>query len=85
MSSVGHLLARPRRRRDDYSFCPEDGYWFRPRYTSGKCPLCGKPVPGGPPAQPLLARIDRSWFGLGLLGLESLAMIALVLFMYFEA
>lgn len=85
MSSVGHLLAWPRRRRDDYAVCPEDGYRFRPRYTAGKCPLCGTPAPGGAPPQPRLARIDRSWFGLGLLALESLAMIALVLFMYFEA
>jgi hypothetical protein len=93
VSSVGRavsgvaarLLARPRGRHDDYASCPEDGYWFRPRYTEGKCPLCGKVVPGGAPPAPLLARIDRSWLGLALLGLESLGMMALVLFMYFEA
>jgi hypothetical protein len=32
-----------------------------------------------------LARLDRSWLGLALLALESLGMIALVLFMYFDA
>ena len=79
------MLARPRGRHEDYAFCPDDRYWFRPTYTEGKCPLCGKVVPGGAPTPPLLARIDRSWFGLGLLALESLAMMALVLFMYFES
>jgi hypothetical protein len=29
--------------------------------------------------------MDRSWFGVGLLALESLGMMALVLFMYFRA
>jgi hypothetical protein len=42
-------------------------------------------APGGAPPRPLLARIDRSWLGLGLLALESVAMMTLVLFMYFKA
>ena len=71
--------------RDDYALCPEDGYWFRPRYTDGKCPLCGRVVAGGAPEPPLFARVDRSWFGLGFLALESLGMIVLVLVMYFDA
>ena len=79
------MLARPRGRHEDYAFCPDDRFWFRPTYTEGKCPLCGKVVPGGAPPPPLFARIDRSWFGLGLLAVESLAMMALVLFMYFES
>ena len=83
--AAGRLLARPRGRRDDYAFCAEDGFWFRPSYTEGKCPLCGKVVPGGAPPPPLFARIDRSWLGLGLLALESLGMMALVLLMYFKA
>jgi hypothetical protein len=83
--AAGRLRARPRERRDDYAFCAEDGHWFRPRYTEGKCPLCGKAVPGGAPPLPLLARSDRSWLGLALLALESLGMIALVLFMYFSS
>ena len=68
-----------------YAFCPEDGHWFRPRYTDGTCPLCGKAVPGGAPPRPLLARLDRSWLGPALLALESLGMIVLVLVMYFKA
>jgi hypothetical protein len=83
--AAGRLLARPRARRDGYAFCPEDGYWFSPRYTEGKCPLCGKVAPGGAPPRPLLARIDRSWLELGVLVLESLGMMALVLLMYFKA
>ena len=86
MSSVGvgRLLARPRSRRDrdDYAFCSEDAFWFRPAYTDGKCPLCGEVAPA--PPLPLLLRSDRSWLGLTLLTLESLGMLALVLLMYFK-
>ncbi len=81
---MGRLLARPRSDRDGYAFCREDAYWFRPSYTEGKCPLCGKVAPGGAPPLPLLRRIDRSWLGMAGLALESLGMLALVLFMYFR-
>jgi hypothetical protein len=74
-----------RRRHDRYALCPEDGFWFRPLYTGGKCPLCGEPAPGGEPSLPLLLRIDRFWLGMGALALSSLAMAALVLFTYFRA
>ena len=92
MSSLGRtvsgvtrrLPARPQGRRDEYVFCSEDRFWFRPAYTEGKCPLCGKVAPGGAPPLPLLRRMDRSWFGLAGLALESLAMLTLVLFMYFR-
>jgi hypothetical protein len=83
--AAGRLFARPGARRDGYAFCPDDGYWFSPRYTEGKCPLCGMVAPGGAPPQPLLARLDRSWLGLGVLVLESLGMMALVLLVYFRA
>jgi hypothetical protein len=83
--AAGRLFARPQARRDGYAFCPDDRHWFNPRYTEGKCPLCGKVAPGGAPPRPLLARIDRSWLGLGLLALESLGMVTLVLFMYFRS
>lgn len=85
VSAVGRLLGRPQAHEDDYVFCAEDGYWFRPAYTEGKCPLCGKEAPGGAPPPPLLARTDRSWLGLGFLALESVGMIALVLLMYFRS
>jgi hypothetical protein len=83
--AAARLLARPRGRGDEYAFCTEDDYWFRPAYTEGECPLCGKVVPGGAPQPPLFARMDRSWLGLSLLALESLGMMALVLLMYFKA
>ena len=82
--AAGRLLARPQARRDGYAFCAEDSFWFRPSYTDGKCPLCGKVAPGGAPPLPRLRRIDRSWFGIAGLALESLGMLALVLFMYFR-
>jgi hypothetical protein len=78
------LLARPRERSDGYALCPEDGFWFRPSYTEGKCPLCGEVAPGGAPPLPLLRRMDRSWLGMAALALESLGMLVLVLFMYFK-
>jgi hypothetical protein len=82
--ATGRLRARPRDRTAGYAFCPEDGFWFRPSYTEGKCPLCGEVAPGGASPLPRLARIDRSWLGVGGLALESLAMVALVLYVYFR-
>jgi len=82
--AAGRLLARPRERGDEYALCPEDGYWFRPAYTAGKCPLCAAVAPGGAPPPPLLARMDRSWLGVAAFALVSLCMSALVLFMYFK-
>ena len=82
--TAGRLLARSQERRDDYAFCANDDFWFRPAYTEGKCPLCGEVAPGGAPPLPLSRRMDRSWFGMAALALESLAMLTLVLFMYFR-
>lgn len=82
---AGRLRARSHAPHEEYAFCADDRFWFRPAYTDGKCPLCGKVAPGGAAPPPLLARMDRSWFGLGLLALESVAMMALVLFMYFQS
>ena len=45
MSTVdraARLFAGPRDRHDGYVLCAEDGFWFRPTYTAGKCPLCGE-------------------------------------------
>ena len=82
--AAGRLRARPRERHDEYAFCAVDGYWFRPAYTAGKCPLCAAVAPGGAPPPPLLVRMDRSWLGVALFTLVSLGMSALVLFTYFE-
>lgn len=80
----GRLLARPRGSHDEFVYCSVDGFWFRPAYTDGRCPLCGDVVPGGAPPPPLLARVDRAWLGLAALALVSMAMSALVLLMYFK-
>ena len=82
--AAGRLFARPRERTDDYAFCAEDRFWFRPAYTEGKCAICGEAAPGGAPPLPLWRRTDRSWLGMAALALESLGMLALVLFMYFK-
>jgi hypothetical protein len=81
---VDRLHARRRARHDDYVLCPEDGFWFRPSYTDGTCPLCGAPAPGGPPPASRMRQMDRSWFGMAALALESLGMLVLVLLMYFK-
>jgi hypothetical protein len=82
--AAGRVLAQPRERGDEYALCAEDGYWFRPAYTAGKCPLCGAVAAGGAPPPPLLVRMDRSWLGVALFALVSLGMSTLVLFMYFS-
>jgi hypothetical protein len=82
--AAGRLRGRPQERLEDYVFCPEDHFWFRPSYTEGKCPLCGAVAPGGAPSVPLWQRKDRSWYGVAALTLESLGMLALVLFFYFR-
>jgi len=82
--AAGRLRPRPQERGEGYACCPNDGFWFRPAYTEGKCPLCGEAAPGGAPPPPLLGRFDRSWLGAAGLALESLGMLALVLFMYFR-
>jgi len=82
--AAGRVFAR-RRTHDDYAFCTTDGFWFRPRYTDGRCPLCGEVAAGGAPPAPRLLLSDRSWLGIAALAVESLGMLVLVLFMYFKA
>ena len=85
MSSVTRLLpARRRDRHEGYAFCTDDRFWFRPAYTEGKCPLCGKVAPGGAPPARRSRLAERSWLGIAGLALESLAMLILVLVMYFK-
>jgi hypothetical protein len=85
VSSIASLRPRPRDRSDGYALCAEDGFWFRPAYTEGKCPLCGKVAPGGAPPTPLVARLDRSLLLMAGFALVSIGMAALVLLMYFQA
>jgi hypothetical protein len=78
-----HLPARLKRQRGGYAICPEDGFWFRPLYTGGTCPLCGASVANGSPRLPLIVRADRFWLGMAMLTLVSVGMSTLVLLMYF--
>ena len=77
--AVERMLGRQRETHEGYVFCDQDGYWFRPAYTEGKCPLCGAPAVGATVRPP-----DRSWYGMAGLALESVAMLTLVLVMYFR-
>jgi hypothetical protein len=74
-----------RRRQDHYALCPEDGLWFRPLYTGGKCPLCGEAASGDEQSLPLLLRIDRFGLGMAALAVASVAMATLVLITFFRA
>lgn len=82
--TVSRLLGQRRDDRDEYAFCAVDGFWFRPSYTDGRCPLCGELVPGGTRELPLLIRADRFVLGMAAVALVSLGMSALVLVMYFQ-
>lgn len=81
--AAGRVSARLRGRPEPYAFCPNDGFFFRPLYTGGKCPLCGEAVADGSPSLPLLLRFDRFRLGMALLALVSIGMSTLVLVMYF--
>jgi hypothetical protein len=72
------------RRREVFSWCPEDRYWFRPLYTDGSCPLCGRRAEEVPPA-PLLVRMDRFVAAVGVLAAASVAMGILVVITYIKA
>jgi hypothetical protein len=82
--AAGRVLPRPRSRTEGYAFCAADSFWFRPAYTDGRCPLCGEVAPAGAGSLPRLARVDRSWLGVGALAVESLVMVGLVLYLYFR-
>jgi len=81
---VSAVAVRLRGRGDDYVLCPEDGSWFRPLYTDGRCPLCGEPVADEVRELPLLLRLDGFRIGIGALVVTSLGMGALVLYTYFS-
>ena len=57
--------------------CELDDWWFDPRYTEGKCPICGWQAPGAPSAPMwLLAARKFEW---ELTGLATLLVILVVL------
>lgn len=81
--AAGRVRERLKRRPEPYAVCPNDGFYFRPLYTGGACPLCGEAVADEAPTPPLLQRFDRFRFGMALLALVSVGMSTLVLVMYF--
>ena len=47
--------------------CKEDGWSFDPRYTQGRCPICGWAPEGAPNAPAWLAMVNRmDWQMIGL-------------------
>jgi hypothetical protein len=64
------------------AICPTDHWAFRPRYTDGRCPLCGWEPPGVIVRLPMSRRIDTfGWMSMAL-GAVSLIMLLLVLLIY---
>ena len=62
--------ARPRSRGSRRAYCEADRWTFDPRYTQGKCPICGWQPEGAPDAPYWLAlarRVDWQIVGLFLL------------------
>lgn len=43
-------ILRPLRRRPSRAYCELDSWSFDPRYTDGKCPICGWAAPDAPNA-----------------------------------
>lgn len=70
------MMRAPRRR----VHCEVDDWTFDPRYTQGRCPICGW-VPEGAPAAPrwlaLVNRVDWDVVGLFLLA-DVLVLLALI-------
>ncbi len=56
-----------KRKMRGLAYCEADNWRFDPRYTQGKCPICGW-APGGAPTAPrwlkLANRMDWEMFGL---------------------
>ncbi len=69
---------------DERVTCPNDGWSFAPRYTDGRCPLCGwrSRVDASPPR---FAQIDWFWPTMIALGVVSIVMGVLVVLAYIHA
>lgn len=66
---------------DERVTCPNDGWSFAPRYTDGRCPLCGwaADVDVTPPR---FAQIDWFWPAMAAMGVVSVLMGILVVLAY---
>ena len=65
--------------------CPIDDWDFEPRFTDGRCPLCGWTPPGAPIEAPRVTRIDWFWPMVALVTVVSVVMGVLVLVAYSRA
>ena len=66
MSTIAWNAARLRKRKPrTRAFCELDGWSFDPRYTEGRCPICGWVVPGAPEAPLWLSLARRFEWELG--------------------
>jgi hypothetical protein len=78
VSTIAWHAARLRKRRSPVrAFCELDGWSFDPRYTEGRCPICGWVAPNAPEA-PLWLTLARrfEWELAGLVVL--IAVLALI-------
>lgn len=68
------------RLRHKLAFCTTDDWLFDPRYTQGRCPICGWAPEGAPRAPAWLAFVNRvDWDLVGLLVLaDVLVLLGLV-------
>lgn len=69
-----------RRGREPQAVCPVDDWAFTPRYTEGRCPLCGWEAPAG--VEPTRGGDDWFWAGMAILVAVSVAMGVLVVLAY---
>jgi len=77
VSTIAWNVARLRKRRPARAFCELDGWSFDPRYTEGRCPICGWVAPGAPQAPLWLVLARRfEWELAGLVVL--MAVLALI-------
>jgi hypothetical protein len=72
------------RRGEPQAVCPVDDWTFTPRYTEGRCPLCGWEAP---PADALAGPAGDDWFwpGMTVLLLVSVVMGILVVLTYLRS
>ena len=74
---------RFRRRGEAQAVCPVDDWTFTPRYTDGRCPLCGWEAPTT--GEATVGGGDWFWAGMLILLTVSVAMGILVVLTYLRS
>ena len=76
MIAKRRLLPHPRSRGSVRAYCEADRWTFDPRYTQGRCPICGWEPQGAPNAPAWLALVNRvDWDIVGLFFLADLLVL----------